>query len=198
MPKLDALQTADRLRRQLDKLLGEEDVAVRDLRALLTTQQTAAMDAAWQQQQALRKQKRARTEEEQRALGWKTKREIQIEVIKQVLSEYEENELEELKKQLEGKTVKQSNIFLREFFSARKGGKEFWSAWSWANNELVRADLPRVDTQVVNHVSLRDREVREMEDQILARIRSEMTEEEREQDDMLRKCEKTGNKRHSK
>lgn len=198
MPKLDALQTADRLRRQLDKLLGEEDVAVRDLRALLTTQQTAAMDAAWQQQQALRKQKRARTEEEQRALGWKTKREIQIEVVKQVLSEYEENELEELKNQLEGKTVKQSNIFLREFSAARTSGKEFWSAWSWANNELVRSNLPRIDTQVINRVSLRDREVREMEDQILARIRSEMTEEEREQDDMLRECEKTSNKRHSK
>ena len=172
-------------------------MAIRDLRALLTTQQTAAMDAAWQQQQELRNKKRARNEEEQHALGWKTKREIQIDVVKQALSEYEGNELEVLKKQLEGKTVKQSNIFLREFFSARKGGKEFWSAWSWANNELVRAGLPRIDTQVVNHVSKRDREVREMEEQILARIRSEMTDEEREQDDMLRKCEKTSNKRHS-
>ena len=198
MPKLDALQTADRLQKQLDKLLGGEDVAIRDLRALLSTQQITAMDAAWQQQQKLRNNKRARTEEEQRELGWKTKREIQIEVVKQVLSEYEENELEELKNQLEGKTVKQSNIFLREFFSARKGGKEFWRAWSWANNELVRAGLPRIDTQVVNHVSKRDREVREMEDQILARIRSEMTEAEREQEDLLRECEKTGNKRHSK
>lgn len=198
MPKLDALQIADRLHKQLDKLLGGEDIAIRDLRALLTTQQITVMDAAWQQQQKLRNNKRARTEEEQRTLGWKTKREIQIEVVKQVLLEYEENELEEYKKQLTNAELRQSNIFLREFSAARTSGKEFWSAWSWANNELVRANLPRIDTQVINRVSLRDREVREMEDQILARIRSEMTEEEREQDDMLRECKKNSNKRHSK
>lgn len=198
MPKLDALQTADRLRKQLAKLLGREEVAIRDLRALLTTQQTAAMDAAWQQQQALRKQKRARTEEEQRALGWKTKREIQIEAVTLALSEYDENVLEELEKQLKSKEVRQADIFLREFFSARKEGKEFWSAWSWANNELVRAGLTRIDGQVTQHLSERDREVREMEEQIQARIRSEMTQEEREQDEMLREWEKTGNKGQSK
>lgn len=198
MPKLDALQTADRLRRQLDKLLGEEDVAVRDLRALLTTQQTAAMDAAWQQQQALRKQKRARTEEEQRALGWKTKREIQIEAVTVALSEYDENVLEDLQKQLITKGLRQARIFLREFFAARDSGKDYWAARGWANNELVRAGLPRIDGQVTQHLSERDKEVRKLEEQIQARIRSEMTEEEREQDEMLREWEKTSNKGQGK
>lgn len=198
MPKLDALQTAERLRRQLDKLLHDEEIAIRDLRALLTAQQNEAMDAAWQEQQLLRKLKRVRTIEEQRTLGWKTKRDIQIEVVKRVLSEYEENELEELKNQLKDKEVRQSKIFLSEFFGARKEGREFWSAWSLANNELVRAGLPRIDGQVTQHLSKRDKEVREMEAQILERIRSEMTEEEREQDDLLRECEKKGNKKQSK
>lgn len=198
MPKLDALQTADRLRKQLAKLVGGEEVAIRDLRALLTTQQAAAMDAAWQQQQALRKQKRARTEEEQRALGWKTKREIQIEAVTLALCEYDENVLEELEKQLKSKEVRRADIFLREFFSTRKEGKEFWSAWSWANNELVRAGLTRIDGQVTQHLSERDKQVREMEKQIQARIRSEMTQEEREQDELLREWEKAGNKGQSK
>lgn len=185
MPKLDALQTAERLRRQLDKLLRGEEIAIRDLRALLTTQQNQALDTAWQEQQLLRKEKRARTEEEQRTLGWKTKREIQIDVVKNVLSEYEENELVELEKQLQNKELRQAKIFMREFVAARNEGKDFGSAWSWANNELVRAGLPRIDGQVTQHLNKRDKQVREMEAQILERIRSEMTEEEREQNDLL-------------
>jgi hypothetical protein len=186
MPKLDALQTAERLRRQLDKLMRNEEIAIRDLRALLTTQQNQAINTAWQEQQLLRKEKRARTEEEQRTLGWKTKREIQIDVVKQALYEYEENELTVLEKQLQNKELRQANIFMREFVAARNKGKDFWSAWNWANNELVRAGLPRIDGQVTQHLNERDKQVREMEAQILERIRSEMTEEEREQNDLLR------------
>ncbi len=76
MPKLDGTHIADRLRTRLDELLRGEEVAARDMKSLLTDEQIAAMDAAWAEQQALRKKKRARSKEEVEALGWKTKRDI--------------------------------------------------------------------------------------------------------------------------
>jgi hypothetical protein len=198
VPKLNALQIADRLKFQLEKLESGKEVAVRDLHALLTTQQIVQMDEDWQQQQVLRKQLRARTEEEQRAQGWKTKREVQINAVQVALSEYSGNELEELNKLLHDKEVRQAKIYLREFFNARKEGKEYSSACAIANNELVRAGLPRVDGQRTGFISKRDKEVREMEEQILERIRSEMTPEEREQQELMAEMDKSGNKRHSK
>jgi hypothetical protein len=47
----------------------------------------AVLDTAWAEQQALRKLKRARTKEEEQALGWRSKREIQIEVLEQVVNQ---------------------------------------------------------------------------------------------------------------
>lgn len=168
MPKLDALQTAERLQRLLDKLLLDEQVASRDLRALLTQQQGEAIDTAWYEQQLLRAQKRT--------ADWKTKRQIQIEVVKTVLAEYEENELSVLETKLAEKELQQAKIFLREFFSAKQQGKNHSSAWRWANNELVRAGMKRIDEQTTQHMNTRDKEVRQMEELILARIRSDTTD----------------------
>jgi len=198
VPKLNALQIAERLRSQLEKLESGKEVAIRDLRALLTTQQIVQMDEDWQQQQVLREQLKARTEEEQRAQGWKTKREVQINAVQVALSEYSGNELEELNKLLQDKEVRQAKILLREFFNARKEGKEYSSACAIANNELVRAGLPRVDGQRTEYMSKRDKEVREMEEQILAKIYSEMTEEEREQYEMLNEIPKLDKNKRSK
>ena len=64
MPKLNKIQVADSLREKLDDLRNGKEVAARDLRALLTDEQIVAMDAAWSEQQALRKLKRARSKEE--------------------------------------------------------------------------------------------------------------------------------------
>ena len=177
MPKLDALQTAERLQKQLDRLRLGEEVAVRDLRALLTEQQRNELDTAWLEQQQLRKQKRARTDVEQRALGWKTKREIQIHVVQVALAEIEKNELSVLESKLADKEVRQAKIFLREFSTARKNGKDYRSACLWANNELVRSGLKRIDGQETRGLSKRDKEVREMEERILTRIRNDKEKE---------------------
>jgi hypothetical protein len=123
---------------------------------------------------------------------------VQINAVQVALSEYSGNELEELNKLLHDKEVRQAKIYLREFFNTRKEGKEYSSACAIANNELVRAGLPRVDGQRTGFISKRDKEVREMEEQILERIRSEMTPEEREQQELMAEMDKSGNKRHSK
>jgi hypothetical protein len=203
VPTLNALQIAERLGLQLEKLQRGQEVAIRDLRALLTSQQHAEMDVAWKHQQALRKRTRARTEEQQQAQGWRTKRQVQISAVQQALAEYDANVLEDVNKLLQDKELRQAKIFLREFFNAHKDGKDFWSAWVWANNELVRAGLNRVDGQTSNLVSSRDKEVREMEEQILEQIleqiRSKMTAQEREQlreqDDLALEYDKSSNKK---
>ena len=76
MPKLDGTHIAERLKERIAKLRNGEEVAARDLRALLTDEQTAALDVAKKAQQELKKIKRARTKEEEKAFGWKSIREI--------------------------------------------------------------------------------------------------------------------------
>ena len=70
MPKLDGTHLPQRLAQRLADLRADKEVAARDIRVLLSKDQQAAMDTAWVEQQLLRKGKRARTKEEELALGW--------------------------------------------------------------------------------------------------------------------------------
>ena len=81
MPKLDPFQISSRLHDKLEDLLAGKEVAARDLKVLLSDERLAAMEQAWAEQKALRKKKRARTKEEEAALGWKSKRQIQIDAV---------------------------------------------------------------------------------------------------------------------
>jgi hypothetical protein len=190
MPKLDGTHIEGRLRERLEKLRSGEEVAKREIEALLTDEQVAAMNAAWEAQQALRKQKRARTKEEEIALGWKTKREIQIEAYERAITEADDGMLETLEELQHKASVRQAKIYLDSYFKATKEGKTPDVARNLANNDLTRAGLKRVDGQVVGYQSKRDREVWEMEQQILGRIRSEMTPEELEQLELAEEHEK--------
>ncbi len=190
MPKLDGTHIAERLNERLEKLRSGEEVAKREIEALLTDEQVAAMNAAWEAQQALRKQKRARTKEEEIALGWKTKREIQIEAYERAITEADDGMLETLEELQHKASVRQAKIYLDSYFKATKEGKTPDVARNLANNDLTRAGLKRIDGQVVGHQSKRDKEVWEMEQQILGRIRSEMTPEELEQLELAEEHEK--------
>jgi len=163
MPKLDGTQLVERLQRRLDELLRGDDVAARDLKALLTDNQISELDMAWGRQQALRKEKRARTLEEQAALGWKSKREVQIEVLKRALAEAEENELSSIEERFNKANVRQAKIFLQSYSEARAAGKDSTAALTAANNDLTRAGLARLDGLRVNTHIKRDEEVAELE-----------------------------------
>ena len=52
MLKLDVTHIADRLRKRLAELEAGAEVAAKDVRALLTPEQSAAMEATWAEQQA--------------------------------------------------------------------------------------------------------------------------------------------------
>ena len=145
MPKLDATHIADRLRKRLAELQAGADVAAKDVRALLTPEQTAAMEAAWAEQQQLRKTKRAKTQVEKQQLGWKTKREIQITAFQQAIADSDMNILGELRKMQDQAEVRQARIYFETLQKALDDGHESEQAKSMANNALTRAGLQIMD-----------------------------------------------------
>jgi hypothetical protein len=145
MPKLDATHIADRLRKRLADLEAGTEVAAKDVRALLTAEQKAAMETAWAEQQQLRKTKRVKTEEEKQQLGWKTKREIQIAAFKQAIAESNKNILAELRKMQDQKDIRQARIYFDTLGKALDEGYDNEKAKSMANNALTRAGLRRMD-----------------------------------------------------
>jgi hypothetical protein len=188
MPKLDPIQTADRLRQRLEELIVGKEVAARDLKALLTDAQIAAIDEAWAAQQALRKQKRARTKDEQVALGWKSKRDVQIEIVQKAVAEFEAQELEAYEELLHQRELKVARVFMDAFSKAHANNR---NARSEANLALQRAGFPRTDRVARTTLSQRDKEVRDMEAALTARFEAEMTPEEREQLELAREFDES-------
>lgn len=178
MPKLDGTHLPQRIQQRLDELKAGNEVAAREIRALLNENQLKDMDAAWVEQQELRKKKRARTKEEEKELGWKTKREIHIEAYEMALEDAENDELNAYKKRLKDAEVRAAKIYLDEYFAAKNDGKEPHQAASVANNALKRAHLERADSKRIEE---RDKEVWAMEDELRKTIRANLPEHEREQ-----------------
>lgn len=198
MPKLDGTHLPQRLAQRLADLRADKEVAARDIRVLLSKDQQAAMDTAWVEQQLLRKGKRARTKEEELALGWKSKRDIHIEAYEKALAEAEGAVLDELNRlQLEA-TKRQMRIYMATMKSALAEGKGHYVAKNLANNDLTRAGLRRMDGQIVGHQSPRDREIWEMERQILQTAKNDMTPEELEQIELLEEYENAGREKMKK
>ena len=186
-------QILDRLRNRLELLRQGEDVAARDLRALLTHEQIAAMDSAWAEQQVLRKGKRARTKEEEAALGWRSKRDIQIEAYERAIEEGEKGSLQDMLDELKRVEVRRARVYLDAYFEALKehqGNRHI--AENIANNDLTRAGLRRFDEamRIPEKQLKRDRELREMEEGIIRRLKSQMSPDELEQVQLLEGHEK--------
>ena len=186
MPKLDGTHLPQRLEQRLVDLKAGKEVAVRDVKALLSDEQIAAMDVAWAEQQALRKIKRARTKEEEQAFGWKTKREIYIEAYERALGEANDVLLEAYEERLDKAEVRAAKIYLDVFFAAKDEGKEPYQADLAARNELKRAHLEKVETA---RMTARDKEVWALEEAMLAEIRKNMSDAEKEQLEILEEHE---------
>jgi hypothetical protein len=77
--------------------------------------------------------------------------------------------------------VRRARIYLQAFDVAMKAGKATHTAHTWANNALTRAGLRRMDGRVVGDRSARDKAVRELEEELRQRAKSEMTVDELEQ-----------------
>lgn len=192
MPKLDGTHLPQRLAERLADLKAGKEVAARDLKALLNDEQIAEMEAAWEEQQLLRKQKRARTKEEEAALGWKTKRDIHIEAYERAVAAANDGVLEEFQRLQEQAEIRGTKIYFDTLNQALKDGKDKRVAENLANNAMTRAGLRRMDGQPIGMQGLtrRDREIRAMEDAILKKAVSEMDDYEREQYELSQEYEK--------
>ena len=198
MPKLDPTHIHERLVKRLEELEAGHEIAAKDIRALLTKEQQASLDAAWAEQQALRKQGRARTEEEQRALGWKSKRDLRIEAFKQAIAESKKGLLAALQKMQSDADVRQARIYFDTLGKAMDEGRDIDQAKSQANNALTRAGLRRMDGELVTRVSMRDKMIRELDQQLQEQLRASMSDEEIEQIKLLEEHEAGIKKRHGR
>ena len=94
MPELDDTHTSQRLQWRIDELEAGAEIAKRDINAVLDEQQQQELASELAAMQALKKQSRARTDEQKQAAGWKTIREIRIEVLKRALAQAATTELD--------------------------------------------------------------------------------------------------------
>ena len=186
MPKLDGTHITERLKERIAKLKNGEEVAARDLRALLTEEQTAALDAAKKAQQELKKAKRARTKEEEKALGGKSIREIHIEALEAALKEAEDDELDAWEKRLRDAEIRQARIYFETLDKEMTAGKDLQTAKNKANNDLTRAGLRRLDGQIVGHLNKRDKEISELEAALIQQATDELDDYEKEQIELLK------------
>ena len=112
MPKLNGLHIAERLQQRLEAMQRGETVAIREIKSLLNTEQQVWMDEQWARQQQLRLEKPARTAEAQAALGYKSKRDIQIEALQRACEEASGDQLNELRRLQQQAVVRQGRIYL--------------------------------------------------------------------------------------
>ena len=132
------------------------------------------------------KNERRRVTQEER-FGWLTKRDIRLRLLRDTLNELNDGLLAELEREQFERQVREARVFMDAFVKAKDSGKD---AYSEANTALQRNGFRRLDTQYSRGSNRRDREVREMEEALLKRFESEMTEEEREQMAMSRDYDK--------
>ena len=171
MPKLDLIHIAERLQERLADLKAGKEVAAREIRALLNDEQLAAMDAAWTEQQELRKKSRYKNSEEEKALGWKTKREVFIAAYEKAVKDLDIVKI--MQDEMRKAEIRRARIYFESYGKAVDEGTDIDTAKNIANNNLTRAGLNRLDGVKRNYHSKRDREVREMEDELRRRLAME-------------------------
>ncbi len=130
MPKLDITHIQDRLARRIEELENGAALEARDVNALLTPEQQQELKEAWGKQQELRKvqKKPPKTDEDKMRLGWKTIREVRLEVLRKALQEASDGLLSGLLEKERKRMVKGSRIYLDAYFEASGAGKNGDSA----------------------------------------------------------------------
>ena len=187
MPKLNDTHLPDRLREAIKQLEAGEEVEAKKNKTLLSATQQKELENAWTQQQALRKKhKPPKTEEEKRRIGWKDKREVRIDIYKQALAESKSNMVDAIKNLQKQREAKANRVFMDEWSKALGEGKDRWSAISAGNIAVTRAGFK----PSTSRVSKRDKEVNDLEEQLRKQFEAEMTDEEREQLEILKEHEK--------
>jgi hypothetical protein len=188
MPKLNDTHLPERLKEAIKQLEAGVEVEAKKNKTLLNAKQQKELDDAWTKQQALRKQhKPPKTEVEKKKLGWKDKREVRIDTYKQALADLEEDIFDIHLKQLAKEEAKATKAYLKGYFGATDGQDK---------DSAGKIAVQRAGFKVSSGTSMskRDLEVRRIEEKLLKQFEAEMTDEEREQLELLRETEKAERK----
>ena len=192
MPKLNVTHLVGRIQERIDQLDRGDALEARDINALLTKEQQQALKDAWAQQQLLRKtHKPPKSNEEAKKIGWKTIREVRLEIYKQALQEAQDGIGGGIEKLLHQSEVRASRIFLDAYFNAKEGANK----WSAGNIALRRNGFNRIDGPSYSYSNKRDREVKEMEDSLRERMEADLSAEKKEQLELSREYDKAVAKR---
>lgn len=184
MPKLNSTHLSSRILTQIQRLKENEPLNLRNIKAVLTPEQHAAAEAVWIEQKTIHRGKRPRNEEHRKELGIRNKREIYIEALQGALEDAKGNTAQFFDQAQVAAAKRQIEIYTDAVKKALEQGKSIEVARNYANNELTRAGLNRLDRGRVG-LNKRDREVNDVEDTLKARIRDDMTKEELEQQKLL-------------
>ena len=180
MPKINNAHRLERLRERIKQIENDVEVDIRDINNLLTKEQQQLLKDLWTDEQANRKDKSYKKEQ------WQSKKDIRLRVLRDVVQQLDDNLLEEIKKLQREREVKAARVFMDAFVDAKKNNQ---NALSKANIALQRAGFKPID-RTVHSISKRDKEVRDLEEQLLKQFEAEMTEEEREQRELLKETER--------
>ena len=183
MPKLSPVQKLGRIQEVIEQLERGEEVEAKKNKALLDGKHLKALDDAWTKQLVLRdKHRPPKTKEEARRIGWKTQREVRIEIYRQAAAVGSANVIDDLKKEQRATESRAAKIYLEARFAA-KGATNKDSAGKIA---LVRAGL-RAPEPVVTE---RDKEIRKLERQIMEQFGGDLSDEQREYLEWLKEGKK--------
>ena len=193
MPKLNITHLVGRIQERIEQLERGDALEARDINALLTKEQQQELKDAWTKQQALRKiHKSPKSNEQAQKIGWKTIREVRLEIYRQALQEAQDGVGDGIEKLLHQSEVKAARVFLDAFSKAKDEDKNAWSA---GNIALRRNGFNRIDGQSYSYSNKRDREVNEMEDGLRERMEDDLSAEEKEQLELSREYDKAVAKR---
>lgn len=102
-----------RLQERLEKLERGEEVALKDIKALLSPQQIDSMEQAWKQQEQLRKtHTRPKTPQAKRAIGWKTKQQVRIDIYRQAIQDAQAGLVDGIHKLQADAEIKAAKVFM--------------------------------------------------------------------------------------
>ena len=193
MPKLNNIHLPERIQEHIAKMERGEEVEAKKDKTLLNEQQQKELKEALAQQQQLKKtHKRPKTQEEKDAIGWKEIRDVRLGIYKQALEELSANVVDNIKELQRQREAKAARVFMDAWSKAGKEGRVGSSAISAGNIALTRAGFT---PQGHFGLTKRDREIKAFEEEFLKQCENELSEEEKEQLDLLREHEKAVKKR---
>ena len=176
MPKLEIEHLIQKLQKRTKQLENGKLLEARDINVLLNVKQLNDLKNYWSKQQALRKtHKTPITEQDKKRIGWKTIREVRLDILNKALVDANDSLLGSFEKRLKALEVKRDKIYMKEVNKNIKDGVDKTTATLRANNELTRHGLQKIDRTRNNKLgfSKRDREIREMEDDLRKRVELE-------------------------